>query len=210
MVRSQGAGDVLGTPLDIALGPLHHFLLELEEFRHFVLRGRQMCGTPSVSGLLLTVRTGTYRSVGLIFLRASPAQALSSLGWPHSRFADLVAAMGLAVTVPVAFGVPPALALLAAFAMSATLATHPAMCPALAAHHNQFLLPIHAIPGPQTSLVMVFAPFMLGVFLDGGIIGVSLWRGPGPFALFPIKQGRLPLGHCLIEALLVVAVQVPN
>ena len=30
MVRSQGAGDVLGTTLDVALGPLSHLFLQLD------------------------------------------------------------------------------------------------------------------------------------------------------------------------------------
>ena len=31
MVRSQGAGNVLGMTLDVALGPLSHLFLQLEE-----------------------------------------------------------------------------------------------------------------------------------------------------------------------------------
>ena len=59
------------------------------------------------------------------------------------------------------------------------------------------------------SLVMVFAPCMLGVFLDGGVVRISLWRGPGSFALFSIKQGGLSFGYCLVKMLLALAVQVP-
>ena len=55
VVRSQGVGDVLGTPLNVALGPLDHLLLQLEEFRHLFFRGRRMCGMPTISGLLVTV-----------------------------------------------------------------------------------------------------------------------------------------------------------
>ena len=51
---------------------------------------------------------------------------------------------------------------------------------------------------------------MLGVIPDGAVFGVSLWRGPGSFALLLIQWRRLPLGHCLIKALLVLAVPVPN
>ena len=56
---------------------------------------------------------------------------------------------------------------------------------------------------------MVFAPSMLGMFQDGGIVGISLRRGPGLFALFSIKWGGLLFGYCLVETLLALAVQAP-
>ena len=129
---------MLGTPLDVALGPLHHFRLELEELGHFVFGGHWMCGAPSVSVLLITVGTGTWWSAGPILLRASPARAPCSLGWPHSGFAYLVATAGLALTVPAVLGAPPALDSLMAFTTSATLATCPAVQPALAVCPIQF------------------------------------------------------------------------
>ena len=55
MVQSQGAGDVFGTPLDVALGLLHYFLLELEELGQFVFGGHWMGGVPGVSGLLVAM-----------------------------------------------------------------------------------------------------------------------------------------------------------
>ena len=58
------------------------------------------------------------------------------------------------------------------------------------------------------SLVMVFVPCMLGVFPDGGIIRISLRRGPGSFVLFSIKRGGLSFGYCLVKMLLVLVVQV--
>ena len=56
---------------------------------------------------------------------------------------------------------------------------------------------------------MVFTPSMLGMFPDEGIVGISLWRGPGSFVLFSIKRGGLSFGYCLVKMLLVLAVQVP-
>ena len=55
VVASKGAGDVLGMPLDVALGPLNHLFLQLEELRQFFFRGHRMCGMPTTSGLLVAV-----------------------------------------------------------------------------------------------------------------------------------------------------------
>ena len=63
-------------------------------------------------------------------------------------------------------------------------------------------------PGPRMSPVTVFVPGMLGMFPDGGIIGISLWRGSGSFMLFSIKRGGLSLGYCLVKMLLALAVLV--
>ena len=124
---------MLGASLDVALWPLHYFLLELQELGHFIFGGHRMCGTPSVSVLLVTVGAGARWSAGPIFLRASPAWAACSLGQPHSRFAHFAATMAPALTVPLAFRVLPAFAAFVAFTSSATLATCPTACPALAA-----------------------------------------------------------------------------
>ena len=110
-----------------------------------------------------------------------------------------------ALTASVTLGAFPTLASFAALTMLVTLA----MRPALAVRPIQFSLPNFVTPGPGRSPVMVFTPSMLGVFPDGGIIGISLWRGPGLFALFSIKWGGLSFGYCLVETLLVLAVQVP-
>ena len=188
---------MLGMPLDVALQPLHYFLLQLEELGHFIFGGHRMCGAPSVSVLLITVGTGTQWSAGPIFLRASLAQAACLLGWPHSGFAHFVATTALALTVPLAFRVLPAFAAFAAFTLSTTLATCPtvcpalavrpalAACPALAVHPVQLLLSIRAVPGPRMSPIMVFAPFMLGMLPDGGVFRVSLLRGPGLVCVAP-------------------------
>ena len=108
-----------------------------------------MCGVPSISVLLVTVGTGTWWSMGPIFLRASPAWAMCLLGWPHSGFTHFVATAALTLTAPRAFRVLPTFAVFAAFTSSVTLATHPTACPALAA-----------------------CPVMLGMIPDGGIFGV--------------------------------------
>ena len=92
-----------------------------------------MCGVPSISVLLVTVVTGTRWSVGPIFLRASLTWAACSLGWLNSRFAHFMATTALALTAPPAFRAFLAFAAFAAFTLSATLATHPTACPALAA-----------------------------------------------------------------------------
>ena len=92
-----------------------------------------MYGMPSISVLLITVGTGTWWSVGPIFLRASPAWAACLLGWPHSGFVHFMATMALALTMPLAFRALPAFAAFAAFTSSATLATCPTAHPALAA-----------------------------------------------------------------------------
>ena len=92
-----------------------------------------MCGTPSISVLLITVGTGTRWLVGPIFLRASPGQAACSLGWPHSGFVHFVATTSLALTAPPTFRVLPAFAAFMAFTLSATPATHPTVYPPLAA-----------------------------------------------------------------------------
>ena len=128
---------MLGTSLDVALRPLHYFLLELQELGHFVFGGHWMCSVPSVSVLLITVGTGTRWSAGPIFLRASPARAACSLGQPHSGFAHFMATVALALTVPPAFRALPAFAVFAAFTSSATLAMHPTARPALAGHPVQ-------------------------------------------------------------------------
>ena len=125
---------MLGMSLDVALQPLRYFLLELQELGHFILGGHRMCCVPCISVLLITVGTGTWWSVGLIFLRSSPAWAACSLGWPHSGFVHFVATTALALTVPPAFRVLPAFAAFVDFTSSVTLATHPTVCPALAAH----------------------------------------------------------------------------
>ena len=65
-------------------------------------------------------------------------------------------------------------------------------------------------PCPRMSPVTVFMPGIVGMFPDGGIIQISLWRGPGSFVLFSIKRGRLSFGYCLVETLLVLVVQVPH
>ena len=69
--------------------PLRYLLLELQELGHFVFGGHRMCGTPSVSVLLITVGTGTWWSAGPIFLRVSPTRAACSPGWPHSGLCTL-------------------------------------------------------------------------------------------------------------------------
>ena len=99
--------------------------------------------------------------------------------------------------MPVTLGVLPTLAVFAALATLATLATHPALAV------RNFIT-----PGPQTCPVTVFVPSMLGMFPGGGIIRISLLRGPDSFALFSIKWGGLLFGYCLVEALLALAVQV--
>ena len=114
---------MLGTSLDVALQPLHYFLLELQELGHFIFGGHWMSGTPSVSVLLVTVGTGTQWSAGPIFLRASLARAACSLGWPHSRFVHFVATTALALTAPLAFRVLPAFAAFAAFTLRLLLCT---------------------------------------------------------------------------------------
>ena len=96
-----------------------------------------MRSVPSVSVLLVTVGTGTRWSAGPVFLRVSPAWAVCLLGRPHSGFAHLMAAAAPALTAPLAFTALPAFAVFVAFTSSATLATHPTMCPALAAHPIQ-------------------------------------------------------------------------
>ena len=159
-----------------------------------------MCGSPSVFGLLTAVQSGVQWSARPIFFGLSLAWTLVSQ--PYSQFEYLVASAGLAFTAPTAFGVPPTLTSLEAFAASATLAT----CPTLTACPIQFLLPIHVLPGSGTSLFTVFMCCISGMFPDGGAFRVGLWRGPGPFALFPIKWG----GLLLLEMLLALAVQVPN
>ena len=90
-----------------------------------------MCSMPSISVLLVTVGTGTQWSAGPIFLRASLAWAVCSLGWPHSRFAHFVATVALALTAPLALRVLPAFAAFAAFTSTVTLATCPTVHPAL-------------------------------------------------------------------------------
>ena len=54
-VGSESANDELGMPLDVAVGPLDHLLLELEELRQFIARGHRMPGMPTTSGLLVAV-----------------------------------------------------------------------------------------------------------------------------------------------------------
>ena len=71
---------MLSMSLDVALQLLCYLLLELQELGHFIFGRHWMCGAPSVSVLLVTVGTGTWWSVGPIFLRASPAWAAYSLG----------------------------------------------------------------------------------------------------------------------------------
>ena len=128
---------MLGMSLDVALRPLHYFLLELQELGHFVFGGHRMCGVPSISVLLVTVGTGTRWLAGPIFLRVSPARAVCLLGRPHSGFAHFVATAALALTAPPAFRALPAFAVFAAFTSSATLAMHPTARPALAGHPVQ-------------------------------------------------------------------------
>ena len=123
---------MLGTSLDVALQPLHYFLLELQELGHFIFGGHRMCGAPSVFVLLVTVGTGTRWLAGPIFLRASPARAACLLGGPHSGLAHFMATAALALTAPLAFRVLPVFAVFVAFTLSATLATRPTARPALA------------------------------------------------------------------------------
>ena len=52
-------------------------------------------------------------------------------------------------------------------------------------------------------------PWSLNIPGHGGVIGISLWRGPGSFMFFFIKQGGLSFGYCLVKTLLMLAVQVP-
>ena len=52
-------------------------------------------------------------------------------------------------------------------------------------------------------------PSWLGVFRDGGIMGISLGRGLSLLALFTIEQGGLSFGYCLVKTLLALAIQVP-
>ena len=80
------------------------------------------------------------------------------------------------------------------------------MRPAFAVHPVQLPLPNFVVPGSRTSLVMIFAPSMLGMFPNRDVIRVSLWRGPSAFALLSIKQRGLSLGHCLVKSLLKLAV----
>ena len=163
-----------------------------------------MCGTPTTSGLLIAVWTGTWQPAGPIFLRAPLAQALSSLRWPHSWFPYLVVTAHPALTVSVTLGVLITLASFVALTMLATFA----MQPALAVRPVQFSLPGFVTPGPRTELVTVFTLSMLGIFPDGGIVNISLWRDPGLFALFSIKWGGLSFGHCLVQMLRVLVVLV--
>ena len=100
---------MLGTPLDVALWPLHDFLLELEEMGHLILGGHRVCGMPSVSVLFVTVRASARWLMGPVFLRASPAWAVCLLGWPHPGFVHFMAPAALALTVPPAFGALPLL-----------------------------------------------------------------------------------------------------
>ena len=91
-----------------------------------------MCGVPSISVLFVTVRAGARQLVGPVFLRASLAWAACLLGWPHPGFAHFMAPTSLALTMPLAFGVLPALAVFVTLTSFSTLATRPTMCPALA------------------------------------------------------------------------------
>ena len=102
--------------------------------------------------------------MGPIFLGAPLAWAPSSLRWPHSWFLYLVVTAHPALTASATLRAFPTLALFAVLTTLATLAT----CPALAASHIQFSLPNFVTPGPQTSLVTVFAPCMLGMFPGWG------------------------------------------
>ena len=135
--------------------------------------------------------------MGPIFLEVTLARALFSLGRPHSWFPYLMLTMCPALTASVTLGAFPTLATFVALTALTTLATHPS----LAVHPVQFSLPCFVTPGNRTFPVTVFVPFMLGMFPDGGIIGISLWRGPGSFVLFSIKRGGLSFGYSLIETL---------
>ena len=127
---------MFGTPLDVALWPLHDFLLELEELGHLVPGGHWMCGTPSIPVLFVTVRAGARWLAGPVFLRASPAWAACLLGQPHPGFAHFTAPVALGLTAPPAFGALPIFALFTTLDERPT--TCPTTCPALAACLIQF------------------------------------------------------------------------
>ena len=145
--------DVPGTPLDVALWPLHDFPFELQELGHFIPRGCWMHGEPSIPVLFVTVRAGARWLAGSIYLRMSPAWTACSLGQPHPGFVHFMAPAAFTLTMPAAFGV------LSTLALPMTLAACPTICPALATCLVQLLLSICAVPDPQTSPVVVFKPF---------------------------------------------------
>ena len=132
-----------------------------------------MLGMPTTSGLLVAVRTGTRQPVGPIFLTVPLAWAQSPLGWPLSWFPYLMPTVHPTLATSVTLGAFPTLTL----AMHPAFAASPAMCPAFAAHPVQFQLPIFLASGLQTSLFTIFVPSRLGVFCDGGVIGISLGKG---------------------------------
>ena len=165
-----------------------------------------MCGAPTTSGLLRSC-VNWYLVAGGTYL---------PWGTPCSG-SVLAGTATLLVSIPRGYCAPCSYCICDSWSVSyscficgsylllATLAT----CPALAACPIQFSLPNFVTPGPRMSPVTVFAPSMLGMFPDGGVIRISLWRGPGLFALFSIKRGGLSFGYCLVETLLALAVQVP-
>ena len=130
------------------------------------------------------------------------ARTPSLLGWPHSWFLYLMLTVRPALATSVTLGVFPTLTPFAALAMHPAFAARPDLttCPV------QFPLPMFLASGLRMSPFMIFVPSQLGVFHDGGIIGIGLWRGPSPFVLFTIERGGLSFGYCLVKMLLALMV----
>ena len=171
MVRSQRVDDVLGTPSDVALGSLHYFLLELEELRHFVLGGRWMCGVPSVSGLLVTANWHSVVS------RTNLPRGVPCLDSGLAGMAILLVCLPCDCCGPYSYCTYGFWsASYSCFACDFCYVCDSCYVPCSYFAPYPVPVPIHAVPGPQTSLLIVFAPFISGIFLDRGNFRVGLWR----------------------------------
>ena len=108
---------MFGMPLDVALWPLHNFLLKLEELGHLIPGWRWVCGAPSIPVLFVTVGAGIHQLVGPVLLRASSAWAVCPLGQLHPWFAHLMIPATSTLAASPAFGTLPTFALFAALAV---------------------------------------------------------------------------------------------
>ena len=196
VIRGKGAADGHGTPSDVALGMLHHLLLQFEELRPFtwgcLLLGAlpiPLCG--AAGGL------------------AGPL--LFTLGWPDPRFLHLMLAVSSALIAPTTLG--PLLALTSSVTLTplSTFTPFPTLTPlpTLTLHPIEFLLPIFT-PDPWMPTVLTLPFFCLGVSFVEGVIRVWLGRHLGPLTLLSFEWGRLSFGQCLVMAPLALAVQVSN
>ena len=190
MIRGEGAADGYGAPSDVALGVLHHLLLQFEELWPFTW-GHWMHGAPPI--WLCGAAGGLAGS--LLFM----------LGRPDSRFSCLMLAVHSTLITPMALG------LLLALTTSVTLTPFSAFtlllplipCPI------KFLLSIFT-PDPWTPTVPNLLLITLGASFIEGIMGVWLGRRLGSLALLYFEQGGLLFGQCFVMAPLVLVVQVSN